>query len=146
MQIYFPPDRAVLIRITCDPFRSIPFRNTNTIIEFPGCARHGGAKKSIAMDFLGRDLPIRLAPIISGLSLQYDVDLLRVGPEHANGQIIAYPMRAQDTKWIGVCRGQKAAQFIRRQPGYLERLHFVLLSNLVSIASTLNCFNPSPHC
>src|SRR5438105_14379648 len=139
MQIYFTHDRAVLIWITCDPFRSIPFRNTNTIIELPGCARHGGAKKSIAMDFLGRDLPIRL-------SLQHDVDLLRVGTKHANGQIIAYPMRAQDTKWISVCRGQKAAQFIRRQPAYLERLHFVLLSNLVSIASTLNRFNPSPHC
>ena len=77
MQINFAHDRAVAIRIPHDMLRAIAGGQAKVIIQIARRARHSRAEKTVAVDFLGRDLTVRL-------SIQHDLDLFGVGPENAN--------------------------------------------------------------
>src|SRR5207302_691500 len=76
-------------------------------------------KKSVAMNLLRLDWR---------LSILDDVDLARVRPKRANGEIIPHPMRPEDSERIGMRAGEKGIQLIRRQPGDGERFHHLNLS------------------
>src|SRR5438876_478685 len=75
MQIDLTHDRAVLIGIAHQKLGSVQCYNAQLIIEIARCARHSCAKKTVALNFLGRDRP-------GCLSIRHDFDLARIGPEN----------------------------------------------------------------
>ena len=77
MQINFAHDRAVAVRVAHDLLRAIAAGQAKVIIQIARRTRHSRAEKTVAVDFLGRDLTVRLA-------IQHDLDLFCVGPENAN--------------------------------------------------------------
>src|SRR5437867_10221370 len=116
MQLDLTHDRAVLIGIEHQKLGSVQCYNAQLIIEIARCARHSCAKKTVALNFLGRDRP-------GCLSIRHDFDLARIGPENADHQIVADTVRPQDAERIGMRSCEKAVQFVGRQAGDLERFH-----------------------
>src|SRR5438045_1334312 len=116
MQIDLTHNRAVLIRITRQLLRAIPRREAKMIIEVTHRAGHTRAKKTVAMNSLSGDR-------LSRWSIQNDVDLFCIRPKHADLQIIANAVWSQNTEWIGMGPGEKAAQFVGWQSRDFERSH-----------------------
>ena len=116
MQIDFAHDRTVLIRIAYEALRSVRGRDAELVIEVARRAGHSRAKETVAMNFLGSDRFFRLP-------VQGDVDLAGVGPENADLEIVAHPVRSQNPERIGMRSGEKPIQFVGRQPRDLERFH-----------------------
>ena len=116
MQIDFPHNRAVLIRIAHELLRSVRGCDAEMIIEVARRAGHSRAKETVAMNFFGSDRFFR-HPV------QGDVDLAGVGAENADLQIIAHPVRSQNPERIGMRSVEKPVQFIGRQSRDLERFH-----------------------
>src|SRR5437763_1012532 len=113
MQIHFPHERAVLIRIAGDELGSVPTSQAQTVIEFTRRAGHPRLKKTVAMNFLRGQR----------LTIADDVDLARVWPKDMDGEIVSHPVRPEDAERIGMRAGEKAIQLIRRQTGHGKRFH-----------------------
>src|SRR5436309_9411008 len=116
MQVHFAHDWAVPVRVAHNLFRSIASGHTKTVIKIAGSTGHARAEKTIAMNLLRFDLSVRLP-------IQHDVDLFHVGPENADGQIVADAVWSQYPEWIGMCRREKCVQLVRRQPDNFKRSH-----------------------
>src|SRR5438046_4788066 len=116
MQINFTHNRTVLIWITRQLLRAIPRREAKAIIEIARRAGHSQAKKTVPMNPLCGDQ-------LSRRSIQNDVDLFCIRPKHADLQIIANAVWSQNTEWIGMGPGEKAAQFVGWQSSDFERSH-----------------------
>jgi hypothetical protein len=85
----------------------------NAIIEIAFHPRQSRLEKAFAAEALGRKRVILFAR-------QDDAYFLRVGPEDANGQILAKAVRPEDPEGIGMRARQKNIQFIHGQAGYFE--------------------------
>src|SRR5947207_10572214 len=116
MHSIFTHNRSVLIWITRQLFRAIPRLEAKAIIEIARRAGYSQAKKTVPMNPLCGDR-------LSRWSIQNDVDLFCIRPKHADLQIIANAVWSQNTEWIGMGPGEKAAQFIRWQSRDFERSH-----------------------
>ena len=86
MQIDLTHDRPVLIGIARQRLGAIPRCDAEMVIEIARCSGHSRAKKPLVLNSFRCD---RLFCML----IQHDVDLLRVGPENADLQIVA------DTVW-----------------------------------------------
>jgi hypothetical protein len=105
MQVDFTHDWSVAVGVARDSLRIVQARNAKFVIEIARCPRNSHLEEPVAMN---------LAHLDGRLSIREDVDLLRVGAENADANIVPHTMRSQNPKRIGMCSGKEATYLRRR--------------------------------
>ncbi len=57
------------------------------------------------------------------MSIQNDVDLLRIRAERTNSEAVFQPVRSKNPKRVGMGTGKKAVELVGRQSGDFKTFH-----------------------
>ena len=108
--------RPIGVGIVHEGRRSIPAGKMNPIIDVAFRFRQRCLKKTF-----GPEPDCFEAPLL--LARENDADLLRVRSKDAHHEIIAHPMRPENSEGIGMRAGKKDIEFIDGHAGYFEGAH-----------------------
>jgi hypothetical protein len=114
VEIDLAHEGAVAIRVARQSLRAIALDDAQPVIEFAVLPRHNRLEKSILAN------PIR-GNLFSTRNRNSNV--LRLRPKRPDNEIIAYPMRPQNSKRIGMRTRQKNAEFIDGETENFEVTH-----------------------
>src|SRR5881628_177510 len=116
MQIHLAHNGPVLIGIARERLRSIPGGHTEMVWKIPRRPGPGRTKETVLVNSLRRDR-------LLCMTIQHNLDRVRVRTEYADLQIITDAVRPQHAEWIRMGPGDEPAHLVTRHTGYVESFH-----------------------
>ena len=115
VQIDFAHDHAVGIRIARNLFATVPAFDLEGVRNVARTFLQCGLEKTVALNFFRRNE--------RAIVVELDRYLARIGTKHADQNVFAQAVRAENAKWIWVRALQKSAQLVSHKDGNVELFH-----------------------